>query len=62
VPPAGASASGQGAGVPSGASTASRHSMWSSGFRIGSVGVGMAWRRAHWIAPIHTTTRASSAA
>ena len=41
---------------------ASRHSMVSRGFRIGSRASPKLLRRIHWISPIQTDTRASSAA
>ena len=57
-----ASASGQSGSASSGVRIASRHSMVSSGFRIGSRASEKPLRRIHWISPIHTETRASSAA
>ena len=46
----------------SGVKIASRHSMVSRGFRIGSRASPKPLRRIHWISPIQTDTRASSAA
>ena len=48
--------------APSGARIASRHSMAWSGFRTGSRASAKPLRRIHWISPIQTETRASSAA
>jgi hypothetical protein len=44
------------------AKTASRHSIVSSGRRIGFFAASKPLRRIHWISPIQTDTRASSAA
>jgi hypothetical protein len=44
------------------ASTASRHSIVSSGRKIGFLAASNPFRRIHWISPIHTDTRANSAA
>ena len=56
------SAAGHSGSPPSGVRNASRHSMVSRGFRIGSRDSLNPLRRIHWISPIHTDTRASSAA
>ena len=56
------SASGQAGSLPSGVRIASRHSMVSSGVKMGSRAPGKPLRRIHWISPIHTDTRANSAA
>ena len=57
-----ASTSGQSGFPPSGARIASRYSMVSSGSRIGWVELLIPLCSIHWISPIHTDTRASSAA
>ena len=56
------SASGHSGSVLSGVRIASRHSMVSSGFRIGLPASANPLRRIHWISPTQTETRASSAA
>ena len=56
------SVSGQSGSPPSGVRIASRHSIVSKGSRIGSREPGNPFLRIHWISPIHTDTRASSAA
>jgi len=60
--PTTASATGHTARAPPGPSTASRHSIVSNVRKIGFFAASKPWRRIHWISPIHTLTRASSAA
>ena len=56
------SESGQSGSPPPGVRIASRHSIVSNGSRIGSREPGNPFLRIHWISPIYTDTRASSAA
>ena len=56
------SASGHSDPPPSDVRIASRHSIVSSGSRMGFREPGNPLRRIHWISPIQTDTRASSAA